>query len=247
MRMRDQLVFSLRHVGIIFRKELGAYFNSPVAYITLVVFLIISGWFFSSSFFLINESDLRGLFNIIPVIYLFFIPAITMGLIAREKSAGTMELLMTLPLEDWEVVMGKYLAAVALIAVGLLYTLFHFITLTFVGSNVDVGATFTAYLGLLLAGGVYAAAGIFCSAATGNQITAFILGFLIVFAFFMMDKVLFFVPAFLTALVQFISIDYHLSNISRGVIDSRNLIYFGTVIAVFLILTVRVLEIRKWR
>ncbi|UCD37238.1 MAG: ABC transporter permease subunit [Fidelibacterota bacterium] len=245
--MRDQMQTGARHVGIIFRKEIGGYFNSPVAYITLVVFLLISGWFFSSSFFLINESDLRGLFNIIPVIYLFFIPAITMGLIAREKSAGTMELLVTLPLEDWEVVLGKYLAAVSLIAVGLLYTLFHFFTLTFVGTNIDVGALFAGYLGLLLAGGVYAAAGVFCSAVTGNQITAFILGFLIVFAFFMMDKVLFFIPSFMAGIVQFISVDYHLSNISRGVIDSRNLIYFGTMIAVFLIMAVRVLEMRKWR
>lgn len=245
--MRDQIVISLRHVGIILRKEMGAYFNSTVAYITLVVFLLISGWFFSSSFFLINESDLRGLFNIIPVIYLFFIPAITMGLIAREKSSGTMELLVTLPLEDWEVIVGKYLAAVVLIAVGLLYSLFHFITLSFVGTNIDPGAIFSGYLGLLLAGGVYAAAGIFCSTVTGNQITAFILAFLIVFVFFMMDKVLFFIPGFLAGIVQYISVDYHLSNISRGVIDSRNLIYFGTVIAVFLILAVRVLEMRKWR
>jgi ABC-2 type transport system permease protein len=245
--MRDQIVIAARHVGIIFRKEIGTYFNSPVAYITLVVFLLISGWFFSSSFFLINESDLRGLFNIIPVIYLFFVPAITMGLIAREKSAGTMELLVTLPLEDWEVVLGKYLAAVVLIVVGLLYSLFHFFTLTFVGTNIDLGAIFTAYLGLLLVGGVYAAAGVFCSAVTGNQITSFILAFLIVFAFFMMDKVLFFIPSFLAGIIQYISIDYHLSNISRGVIDSRNLIYFGTVIAAFLIMAVRVLEIRKWR
>ncbi|UCH63370.1 MAG: ABC transporter permease subunit [Fidelibacterota bacterium] len=245
--MRDQLQISARHVAIIFRKEVGSFFNSPVAYITLVVFLLISGWFFSSSFFLINESDLRGLFNIIPTIYLFFIPAITMGLIAREKSTGTMELLVTLPLEDWEVVTGKYLAALSLIGVGLLYTFVHFITLTFVGTNIDLGAIFTGYLGLLLVGGVYAAAGIFCSAVTGNQITAFILGFLIVFVFFMMDKVLFFIPGFMAGTVQYISVDYHLSNISRGVIDSRNLIYFITVIAVFLILTVRVLEIRKWR
>ena len=245
--MLNRLQVSARHVGVIFRKEIGVYFNSPVAYITLVVFLLISGWFFSSSFFLINESDLRGLFNIIPTIYLFFIPAVTMGLIAREKSSGTMELLVTLPLEDWEVVMGKYLAAVALIAVGLLYTLFHFITLTFVGTNIDLGAIFSGYLGLLLVAGVYAAAGIFCSAVTGNQITAFILGFLIVFVFFIMNQMLFFVPGFLAGTVQYISVGYHLSNISRGVIDSRNLVYFLTVIAVFLILAVRVLEIRKWR
>ena len=245
--MADRWRISAGHVGIIFRKEMGAYFNSTVAYITLVVFLLISGWFFASSFFLVGESDLRGLFSIIPVIYLFFIPAVSMGLIAREMSSGTIELLVTLPLDDWEVVLGKYLAVVALIAVGLLYTFFHFITLAAVGTNIDVGAIFTGYLGLLLVGGVYASAGIFCSAVTGNQITAFILSFLIVFIFFMMDKVLFFVPGFLTALLQYVSIDYHLTNISRGVIDSRNVIYFFSLISLFLILAVRILEMRKWR
>ena len=245
--MPDRWRISAGHVSIIFRKEMGAYFNSTVAYITLVVFLLISGWFFASAFFLVGESDLRGLFSIIPVIYLFFIPAVSMGLIAREKSSGTMELLVTLPLDDWEVVVGKYLAVVVLIGVGLLYTFFHFITLAVVGTNLDVGAIFTGYLGLLLVGGVYASAGIFCSAVTGNQITAFILSFLIVFVFFMLDKVLFFVPGFLTALLQYVSIDYHLTNISRGVIDSRNVIYFLSVISLFLMLAVRTLEMRKWR
>ena len=245
--MRDRYLSSARHVGLIFRKEMAAYFNSPVAYITLVVFLLIGGWFFSSSFFLINESDLRMLFATIPIIYLFFIPAISMGLIARETSTGTMEQLVTLPLEDWEVVVGKYLAAVALITVGLLFTLVHLFTLVMVATNLDPGAIFAGYLGLVLVGGVYAAAGVFCSALTSNQITAFILSFLIVFVFFMLDKVLLFAPPSLAALLQYLSIDYHLSNISRGVIDSRNLIYFGSAIGLFLMLTVKVLEMRKWR
>ena len=245
--MREKYLSSARHVGLIFRKEMAAYFNSPVAYITLVVFLLIGGWFFSSSFFLINESDLRVLFAIIPIIYLFFIPAVSMGLIAREKNTVTMEMLVTCPLEDWEVVVGKYLAAVALIGVGLLFTLFHLLTLALVATNLDPGAIFAGYLGLLLVGGVYAAAGIFCSAVTSNQITAFILSFLIVFVFFILDKMLLFAPTFLAALLQYLSIDYHLSNISRGVIDSRNLIYFGSAIGLFLMLAVKVLEMRKWR
>ena len=245
--MPNQLLLPLRNVGLIFRKELAAYFNSSVAYITLLVFLLITGWFFSSSFFIINESDLRVLFSLVPIIYLFFIPAVTMGLIAREKSSGTMEFLVTLPFSDWEVVLGKYLAAVALIAVGLGFTLFHFATLVLVATDLDPGAVFTGYLGLLLVGGVYAAAGVFCSALTSNQITAFILSFMIVFVFFMLDKMLIFVPGSLTSLVQYISIDFHLSNISRGVIDSRNLVYFASTTGLFLMLAVRVLEMRKWR
>ena len=236
-----------RNVGLIFRKELAAYFNSPVAYITLVVFLLINGWFFASTFFLINESDLRTLFTTIPIIYLFFVPAISMGLVAREQSAGTIEILVTLPLEDWEVIVGKYLATLALIGVGLLYSLFHFITLTMVGTNIDLGAIFTGYLGLLFVGGVFAAAGIFCSSVTGNQITAFILTFLIVFVLYIMDKVLIFIPAFLTATIQYLSIDYHFSNIARGVIDSRNVIYFASMITMFLLMAVRVLGMRKWK
>ena len=245
--MPEALRQHLRHVWLVFRRELAAYFDSAGAYITLVAFVLIAGWFFSSSFFLINESDLRVLFGIIPIIYLFFIPAITMGLLAREKSAGTFELLITLPLEDWTVVLGKYLAALALIAVGLLFSLVHFLTLALVATNMDTGAIFSGYLGLLLAGGVYAAAGIFCSALTENQITAFILGFMIVFIFFMLNKVLLFVPGSMTAILQYLSMDFHLANISRGVIDSRNLVYFGSMITLFLTLTVRVLEMRKWR
>ena len=245
--MPDQLLFPLRNLGLVFRKELAAYFNSTVAYITLLVFLLITGWFFSSSFFIINESDLRVLFSLVPIIYLFFIPAVTMGLIAREKSSGTMEFLVTLPLSDWEVVLGKYLAAVTLIAVGLAFTLFHCLTLLLVATDLDPGAIFTGYLGLLLVGGVYAAAGVFCSSLTGNQITAFILCFMIVFVFFMLGKMLIFFPGFLAACAQYVSIDYHLSNISRGVIDSRNLVYFASMTGLFLMLAVRVLEMRKWR
>ncbi|MCH7574298.1 MAG: ABC transporter permease subunit [Candidatus Marinimicrobia bacterium] len=245
--MPEAFTIYLRQTILIFRKELASYFDSAVAYIALVVFLLISGWFFSSSFFLINESDLRVLFSMIPIMYLFFIPAITMGLLAREKSAGTIELLVTLPIADGAVVLGKYLAAMALLGVALLFTLLHFITLVFVSSNVDVGALLSGYLGLLLVGGVYAAIGIFCSAITDNQITAFIGSFMLVFILFVLSKVIIFVPGFMSAFVQYISIDFHLTNISRGVIDSRNLVYFGSMIFLFLTLAVRVLEMRKWR
>ena len=245
--MLDQLKHNWRNIFIIMKKELAAYFNSTIAYITLVVFLLISGWFFTSSFFLINESDLRVLFGWIPIIYLLFIPAITMGLIAREKSDGTLEMLVTLPLTDWEIVVGKFLAAVGLIAVGLLFTLVHFFTLAMVATNMDGGAIFAGYLGLIFVGGVYAAVGIFCSSLTSNQITAFIVSFMIVFILFIIDKVLIFFPGFLAQVMQYIAIDYHLANISRGVIDSRNLIYFGSMITLFLALSVRVLEMRKWR
>ncbi|MBN2789959.1 MAG: ABC transporter permease subunit [Candidatus Delongbacteria bacterium] len=237
----------MNKIAIIYKKELKNFFNSPVAYITLVVFLLIGGWFFTSTLFLINESDLRTLFQVIPIIYIFFIPAITMGLIAKERNDNTMEFLTTLPFDDKDIVIGKFLAALSLIGTALLFTLVHFITLTVIGTNLDVGALLSGYLGLFLVGGVYAAIGTFSSSVTNNQITAFIISFLIIFLFFMMDKILFFVPGFMTSFLQFMSIDYHLSNISRGVIDSRNLIYFGSVISFFLLISTRILEIRKWR
>ena len=237
----------MRNLKAIYFKEMKSYFNSPMAYIFLVIFAIINGYFFTRTFFLFNQSDMRALFNIIPLVYLFFIPAITMSLIAREKNLGTMEVISTLPLKDLDFVVGKFLAALSLVLIGLLITLVHFFTLIQVGTNIDYGAVFTGYLGLALAGAVYSSVGTFASSVTDNQVVAFIIGIFIVIIFFLMDKMLMFVPVSLTGIIQYLSVDYHLSNISRGVIDSRNLIYFASVVGFFLFMTVRVLEIRKWR
>jgi len=237
----------MRNLKAIYFKEMRSYFNSPMAYIFLVIFTVINGYFFTRTFFLFNQSDMRSLFNIIPLVYLFFIPAITMSLIAREKNLGTMEVMSTLPLKDLDFVAGKFLAALSLVLVGLLITLVHFFTLIQVGTNIDYGAVFTGYLGLALAGAVYSSVGTFASSVTDNQVVAFIIGIFIVIIFFLMDKMLMFVPVALTGIIQYLSVDYHLSNISRGVIDSRNLIYFASVVGFFLFMTVRVLEIRKWR
>ena len=231
----------------IFKKELKSYFNSPMAYIFLVVFAIVNGYFFTNTFFLFNQSNMRALFNIVPLVYLFFIPAITMSLIAREKNIGTMEVISTLPIKDSDFVIGKFLSSLTLIIMGLAFTCIHLFTLINVGTNVDFGAVFTGYLGLMMVGAVYAAVGTFASSVTDNQVIAFIIAVFIVLVFFLMDKMLYFVPASVAGLIQYISVDYHLSNISRGVIDSRNIIYFASVIGFFLFMTVRVLEIRKWR
>ena len=237
----------LTNINIIFKKELKSYFNSPMAYIFLVVFAIVTGYFFTNTFFLFNQSNMRALFNIVPLVYLFFIPAITMGLIAREKNIGTMEVISTLPIKDVEFVVGKFMSALSLIALGLAFTLIHFFTLMNVGTNIDYGAVFTGYLGLLMLGAVYASVGTFASSVTDNQVIAFIISVFIVLVFFLMDKMLYFMPVSIAGVIQYISVDYHLSNISRGVIDSRNIIYFASLIGLFLFTTIRVLEIRKWR
>ena len=236
----------MHNIMTIYKKELRSFFTSPMDYIFLVVFALVNGYFFTNTFFLYNQSDMRALFGIVPLVYLFFITAVSMGLISREKSLGTIEIISTLPVRERDIVLGKYLAGFTLILVALLTTAVHYITLYNVGTTVDHGAVFTGYLGLALLGGVYTSVGIFASSLTENQVIAFIVGIAIVLAFFLMDKLLFFVPASMAGIIQYLSTEFHLSNISRGVIDTRNLIYFGSVIGFFLSMTTRVLESRKW-
>ena len=181
------------------------------------------------------------------MVYLFFIPAITMGLIAKEKNLGTMEIICTLPIKEHEFVIGKYLAALALILIGLIFTIVHFFTLVSFGTNIDYGALFTGYLGLFFAGAVYAAIGTFASSLFDNQVVAFIIGVFIVLMFFLFDKLLIFVPSFMAGTIQYMSVDYHMSNMSRGVIDTRNIIYFVSVVGIFLFATVQSLSSRKWK
>jgi ABC-2 type transport system permease protein len=233
------------NVGTIFKKELRSYFNSAVAYVVIVVFLAIVGWMYTSSMFLINVASLRMMFELIPLVFLFVVPAVTMRLLAEEKKAGTIELLTTKPLHDWEIVAGKFLAAWALICVALLPTLIYYITIVFLG-DIDNGPVIGGYLGLLFMAGVYVAVGLLASSFTENQIVAFIVGLLMMFAFFMMDKVLIFVPDFMTSIVEYLGIDFHFSNIARGVIDSRDVVYFGSVLGFTLYLSVVSLEKRKW-
>jgi len=176
----------MHNILTIYKKELNSFFTSPMAYIFLVVFALINGYFFTNTFFLYDQANMRALFSIVPLVYLFFIPAVSMGLISREKNIGTMELLSTLPLKEKDIVIGKYLAALSLILLALFSTLVHYFTLVNVGSNIDHGAIFTGYLGLALLGGVYTSIGIFASSVTENQVIAFIIGIAIVLLFFMM-------------------------------------------------------------
>lgn len=236
----------MRNIRSVFLKELRTYFNSPMAYIFLVIFAVVNGYFFVNTFFLFGQSDMRSLFGVVPLVYLFFIPAVSMGLIAREKNMGTMELIDTLPMETYEFVIGKFLAAFSLILLGLLATIIHFITLVNVGSTIDYGAVFSGYLGLAFVGAVYSAVGTFASSVTDNQVVAFIIGVFLVLVFFLMDWMLVFIPVSISGIIQYLSINYHLSNISRGVMDSRNIIYFCSLIGFFLYITVQTLDARKW-
>lgn len=228
-------------------KELKSFFNSPVAYVILTLFLLIAGWFFASSLFLINQAELRDVFSfVIPLSFMFFVPAITMRLIAEEKKSGTLELLVTLPVRDSEIVLGKFFASLLLLASALLLTFAYPMTISILGDP-DGGAIIGGYLGLLLMGASYLAIGVFTSGLTQNQIVAFITGFVLIFAFFMLDKVVMFFPGPIASVLEYLSMTYHLENIARGIVDTRDLIYFGSVITVFLYMAVRTLESRRWR
>ena len=233
------------NVRTIWQKELRSYFNSAMAYVVIVVFLSIVGWFYTSSLFLVNIASMRIVFEIIPTVFMFVIPAITMRLLSEEHKSGTLELLTTKPLHDIEIVLGKFLGAWTLVAVALVPTLVYFATLAFLG-DVDTGPVIGGYLGLMLMAGVYIAFGLLASSLTDNQVVAFILGFLFIFALFMLDKVLVYVPEWMASEVEYLGVDYHFSGIARGVIDTRNIVYFVSAQTVALLLATLSLERRKW-
>jgi ABC-2 type transport system permease protein len=235
----------MQNTLVIFRKELRSFFNSPVAYVVIVVFLAIVGWFFSTNLFLANVASLRVVFEIVPLVFLFFAPAVTMRLLAEERKAGTLELLATRPVRDLEIVLGKFLAAWALLGAALVPTLVYAVTVAALG-RVDPGPVVAGYLGLLLLGGAYVAIGLWASSITENQIVAFIVGFLVMLAFFLFDKVLVFIPESLQSVFEFLSIDHHFSSIARGVLDTRDLIYFASLLGFSLYLTTVSLERRTW-
>lgn len=237
----------MSYTGSIASKEYRGYFGSPSAYIILVAFLLMGGWFFTSPLFLNNQAELRSLFNIIPIIYIFFIPAITMGLISKEKNTGTIEFLTTLPIKESGIIKGKFFASVGLIATGLMFTLIHLLTIMILGQNIDYGAIVCGYLGLLLLGSVYSSIGIFASSLTDNQIVAFIISFFIIFVLYILQYTLIFLPSSIAGFFQYISIGYHFSNITRGVVDSRNIVYFLSLIVLFLHLANVALSSRKWK
>jgi len=234
----------MHNVLCIFRREFRSYFDSPIAYIVLMFFLLLAGYFFTSNLFLLDQANLRTLFGIVPLLYVFFIPAISMRLLAEERKSGTIELLFTYPIRDTEIVVGKFLAALSLIGVLLLFSVVYAFSVSLLG-DLDAGQTFSGYLGLLLMGAAYLAIGIFASSITENQIVAFIVALAISFFFFILDKVLFFVPLSLANILEYLAIEYHFQSISRGVIDTRNVIYFLSMIFAGLLLASHALSRRK--
>lgn len=227
-------------------KELRSFFNSPVAYIVIVVFLLLAGWFFASQIFLINFITLSPLFDNLPLLFIFLIPAITMRLIAEEYKSGTIESLSILPINDYEIITGKFIAASLLFLVCILGTLIHPLSLAFIG-KMDWGQVVCAYTGIMLMGCSYVAIGLFASSLTRNQIIAYIIGFLLCFIFFIIGKMLIIMPGFLKVIISFIGMDSHVENISKGILDTRDIIYFISIITAFLYASILVVINKRWK
>ena len=227
------------------KREIRSYFNSPVAYIVATVYLLFSGYLFFNTLFIEKQAEMRGYFGLTPLLFTFIIPAITMRLIAEEKGSGTLELLITNPVRDWEVVVGKFLAAMVLIGTVIGLTLAYAISVSAIGP-VDKGPTYGGYIGLLLMGGAFAAIGVMASSFTRNQIVAFLLALGISLALFLFGKITQIVPEKLQPIVAYLSIDSHFESISRGVIDWRDVLYYFSVMAVGLVVATVSLESRKW-
>jgi ABC-2 type transport system permease protein len=227
------------------RRDFQAYFNSPTAYVVLGVFLLVLGYLFFSTLFLGGFASMRGFFGLVPILLVIFGPAITMRLISEERKTGTIELLLTLPVNNLSVVVGKFLAAMGIICVGFLFTLpyvFSMILLIPKDAHFDFGPVIGGYIGLILLSGVFMSLGLFASSLTKNQIVAFIIGLALCFFFYFVDKFAILMPPSIAAIFEYVSVDYHFSNIARGVIDSRDLVYYLSLIVIFMFFTERSLR-----
>ena len=218
----------MRQAIQIFRKDFRSYFVSPIAYIVIAIFLLVTGWFFFATFFLFDQANLRNFFSLLPIIFSFVIPAITMRLVSEELNIGSYEILLTMPVTFTGVVVGKFMAALAFVVVMLIPTLAYPITVAALG-QLDWGPVAGGYIGAVLLGAAFCSIGLFASGLTRNQIIAFIIGMAICFTLTLIDKMLFFLPRSLLGVLSYLGADFHFQNISKGIIDTRDVLYFLSV------------------
>ncbi len=228
-------------VQTMLKRELSSYFSSPIAYIVGCLFLVFSGLLFFSTFFLLNRAELRGFFSLLPVLLSFFVPAITMRLFAEEKRIGSFETLLTLPVTPLEIVTAKFIAGVVSSIALLLPTLFYVLTASSFG-KVDAGPIIGGYLGALFLISSFTAIGLFASSVTKNQIIAFFVSFALCAVLAFMSSFLILLPSPLVSLLGFFSATSHFDSIARGIIDTRDLLYFLSVTAVFFGFTVKSIQ-----
>ncbi|MCB9487094.1 MAG: Gldg family protein [Deltaproteobacteria bacterium] len=242
----------MARVWTIFKREWRSYFNSPIAYIVVTILLVVIGYFFFQTFFLGGQATQRQFFVLASWSFALFAPAITMRLFAEERKSGTLEPLLTLPVREWEVVAGKFLAAWALLGVYLLLTVAYSLSIDALG-DLDWGPVIGGYIGLFALGGTFIALGLFCSAVTGAQVVSLIVATAAGLLLLVLDYLLPFVPEGMQNFVQYLGAGAHFRNVARGLLDTRDLFYSGAAIAAFLFATVFVLRSRltdhthEWR
>jgi len=238
------------------RKEVAAFFSSITGALVVSVFLLTTGLFLwvipgEMNILFGGYATLESLFYLAPWVYLFLVPAVTMRLFADEKKAGTLELLLTRPISEMKIVWAKYLAGLVVVVISLLPTFIYFFSVYSLGNpvgNMDVGGTWGSYLGLFFLAAIYVAIGVFASALTDNQIVAFVIAVVLCFLLYSGMDSMAAMPGLrsLSDVITNIGIDSHYRSISRGVVDSRDIIYFAGVVYFFLFLTKTVLNSRKW-
>ena len=239
----------MKEIWIIASRELSTFFNSLMAYILLIAFLGFSGfftWISGADVFMVGQANMQSFFWIAYWTLFFFIPGLNMGLLAEETRSGTIELLLTKPINDWQVIFGKFLSTLVLICIALAFTLPYYITIATLGP-LDHGTVWTGYLGLILMSASYISIGIFASSISKNQIVAFLVALLIGIFFHIIFGVLSTnFTGFLGGLFSYLDLSTHFDSISRGVIDTKDLIYFLSLIAIPLVLAQSMLTRRRF-
>ncbi len=240
----------------IFKKEVQQFFSSLIGYIAIIVFLLVLGlfiWVFpDTNIFDYGYATLDSFFNIAPYIFIFLIPAITMRSFAEEINTGTIELLSTRPVTEMEIILGKYFAALLLVFIALVPTLIYFFTVYLLASpvgNVDTGGIMGSYFGLFFLGAVFVSIGIFCSSVTSNQIVAFIVGVFLCFFIYLAFGYLSQFGVFIGKndyLVESLGLSAHYDAMGKGVIDTRDVVYFLSIISGFIVFTRTALASRRW-
>lgn len=229
---------------VVMRRELSGFFFSPIAYIVSGLFLAFSGFLYFSTFFLVNRAELRDFFGMLPVLLAFFIPALTMRLFAEERRSGTMETLFTMPLSGFDVCLGKFLATLSFVMLMLSPSLVYVISVASLG-NLDPGPVIGGYLGALFLASAFIAVGLYASSLTKNQIVAFFIAFAVCMLLALIDRFLVILPASVVGWLDYLSAGRHFDAVSRGILDSRDILYFASLTAFFLALTARVLDERR--
>lgn len=230
------------------KKELNSYFISPLGYVVISVFLVISGWLFIQTFFLNAQASMREFFDLLPVIFMFFLPASTMAAWSEEKRSGTIEVLTTFPVKSSELVLAKFISSFIFLAVMLLLTVAIPMMVSSLGTP-DKGVIFAGYIGSLLLGASYIAVGLWVSSITKNQIVSFILAVVIIFGFYIIGNsfIIGSLPIAIASVAKFLSFSAHFNSILRGVISLADVVYYLSVIAFFLFLNARVISLRNWK